>query len=66
LKPASDATDAALMRENVRKRVSRNSAQQHPIAFLAIVLSPLLAVDSGTVFHLTLDPHKLCLFSVTV
>ena len=33
---------------------------------LAIVLSPLLAADSGTVFHLTLDPHKLCLFSVTV
>jgi len=31
-----------------------------------IVLLPLLAVDSGTVFHLTLDPHKLCLFSVTV
>jgi len=36
------------------------------INMLAIVLSPLLAVDSGTVFHLTLDPHKLCLFSVTV
>ena len=25
-----------------------------------------MAVDSGTVFHLTLDQHKLCLFSVTV
>jgi len=33
---------------------------------LAIVLLPLLAADSGTVFYLTLDPHKLCLFSVTV
>jgi len=25
-----------------------------------------MVADSGTIFHLTLDPHKLCLFSVTV
>jgi len=37
-----------------------------PQRLLAIVLSPLLTVHSGTVFRLTLDPHKLCLFSVTV
>ena len=32
----------------------------------AIVPLPLPAVDSGTVYHLTLHPHKLCLSSVTV
>ena len=32
----------------------------------AIMPLPLPAVDSGTVYHLTLHPHKLCLSSVTV
>jgi len=49
-----------------RRRLMTSSFRQPDWWLLEIMLSPLLAVDSGTVLHLTLDPHKLCLFSVTI
>ena len=48
----------------VRRRLMTSSSRQPDWLPSAIV--PLPAVDSGTVYHLTLHPHKLFLSSVTV
>ena len=50
----------------VRRRLMTSSSRQPDWLPSAIVPLPLPAVDSGTVYHLTLHAHKLCLSSVTV
>jgi len=50
----------------VRRRLMTSSSRQPDCLPSAIVPLRLPAVDSGTVYHLTLHLHKLCLSSVTV